>query len=64
MKTKICKICKKRRIKQQEWKTKDEKEICFTCMSFINSTNAIIKSIKDFAFQKEIPIKIEVKYEN
>ena len=43
----ICEICKVRKIKQQEWKTEEEKKRCMTChtaVKFLIDTLEVLQS--------------------
>ena len=44
MKTKKCQNCK-RRVRQQEWKTEEEKKTCFTCSQINQLCEAIEESV-------------------
>lgn len=47
MKKPICKVCKYRRVNQQEWKTEEEKGECFTCNTmkkFLQQTAEMIQN--------------------
>ena len=41
METKLCSFCHKRRVRQQEWKTDAEKEMCLTCECFMKQLNLL-----------------------
>ncbi len=50
----ICKICKKRKVKQDEWKTPEEKITCFTCHTFKKYCELTMEALQIVANNKGI----------
>lgn len=58
-----CKVCNKRYITQNEWKTKEEKENCMTCLIIKRMVTEYTNSFKIIALSKglDLSIKYELK---
>lgn len=54
MKQPTCKICGERKVKQQERKTEQEKNICLTCSSFIRFCEDTLSALQLVADEKKI----------
>lgn len=50
----ICRLCLKRKVPQDEWKTPEEKEFCFTCYTFKKTCDLTIESLQLLAHTKNI----------
>lgn len=50
----VCKICEKRKVKQQEWKTEEEKDVCFTCKVFFDFCEQLVNTLQVSADEKAI----------
>ena len=57
-----CEFCKKRIVKQQDWKTDIEKKYCLTCRSFIeyliNLEKALRNEMEALGIEKDLRIEI------
>jgi hypothetical protein len=58
-----CKMCLKRMTTQEDWKTEEEKEYCFTCFSFRNSMEIVKKAFQHIAQDRNIPVNIIITYQ-
>lgn len=56
----ICKICKQRKVKQQEWKIEEEKEICLTCKTFKDFCNQFLEVLQSWADEKGIQRRVDI----
>ena len=62
MESRTCKICNHRRVRQQEWKTPEEKEVCGTCSIYLRYINdEVIPTLQKFADEKKINKRVEMK---
>lgn len=57
---KICKICEKRRVTQDDWKTEEEKEICFTCYRTWYAICSIIDVMNAKAMESKMNVQFEI----
>ncbi|MEO0289600.1 MAG: hypothetical protein ABIN00_08200 [candidate division WOR-3 bacterium] len=64
MKKVKCKICQKRYVYQQEWKTEEEKQVCLTCGVFlkkIKEISMVIEALKEVAKKKGLDIEYKLR---
>ena len=59
-----CKMCFKRKVKQQEWKTDNEKEICFTCTMFVDVCQKMAELLNDQSFERGIKRQVRIILED
>lgn len=58
----ICKICKERKVKQEEWKKPEEKELCFTCHTFKKYCELTMDALQIVANQKGINRQVAMSF--
>lgn len=59
-----CKLCFKRKVKQQEWKSEDEKRVCFTCKMFVDTCQQMAQVLNDISFQRGIKRQVRIILED
>lgn len=53
-----CKLCKKRKVPQDEWKTPEEKEFCFTCHTFKKYCELTMEALELLSTTKNVQRRV------
>lgn len=60
---KKCEFCDKRTVKQQEWKTEEEKKYCLSCYCFLQWFKMVEGQIELALHEKNIDKKMKITFE-